>query len=83
MFGEVALDGGLQIDQRMETAATDALAGQYREEILDSVQTGAGCRGKMEPPARVPCKPFFDLGMLVSGVVVNHRLDQLAGRNVA
>ena len=53
MFGEVALDGGLQIDQEMETAATDALAGQYRKEILDSVQTGAGGRGKMEPPARV------------------------------
>ena len=49
MFGEVALDGGLQIDQRMETAATDALAGQYREEILDGVQPGAGGRGKMEP----------------------------------
>jgi len=54
VFGEVALDGGLQIDKRMETAAPDALAGQHGEEVLDGVQLRAGGWGEMERPARMP-----------------------------
>lgn len=38
MFGEIAVDGGLQVDDRMKTAATDALASQNGEEALDRVQ---------------------------------------------
>jgi hypothetical protein len=38
VFCEVAIDGGLQINDRMKTAATDALSGQLGEEILDRVQ---------------------------------------------
>jgi hypothetical protein len=37
----------------------------------------------MEGPARMSRQPLSDLRMLVGGVVVDHRLDQLAGRNVA
>ena len=37
----------------------------------------------MEGPARMPGEPRLDLRMLVSGVVVDHRLDQLAGWDVA
>ena len=83
MFGEIAVDGGLQVDDRMKTAATDAFAGQHREEIFDRIQPRPRGRREMEGPARMPCQPFFDLRMLVSGVVVDHRLDLLAGRNVA
>ena len=82
MFGEVAVDGGLQVDDGMEAAASDALARERREEILDRVQPGAGGRREMEGPARMPREPRLDLWMLVSGVVVDHRLNQLAGRNV-
>lgn len=37
----------------------------------------------MEDPARMICQPFFDLGMLVGGVVVGDSVDNLARRDGA
>src|ERR1700679_176092 len=79
MFGEGALDGSLQVDQRMETAATDAFSGQHGEEVLDSVEPRAGGRGEVKRPARMPFEPGFDPGMFVGGVVVDDSFDQLTG----
>src|SRR5271168_1338719 len=50
---EVAVDGGLEIGNRAEDAASDALAGDFREEVFDGVEPGPRCRGEMEDPARV------------------------------
>ena len=80
---EVAVDGGLKVDDRAEDAAPDALSGEFGEEVFDGVEPGAGGRGEVEDPARVAGEPGFDLGMLVGGVVVEDGVDQLAGRDLA
>jgi hypothetical protein len=36
VLGDVAVDGGLQVDDRVEAAAADAAAGECREEGLAS-----------------------------------------------
>jgi hypothetical protein len=41
MLYEISVDGGLEVDDRREDAAADALAGDLGEEILDRVQPGA------------------------------------------
>ncbi len=83
MLGEISPDGGLQVDYRMKTAAANALAGQHREEGLDRVQPGSGCRRKMKCPARVTRKPGLHLWMFVGRVVVDDGFDQFAGGNGA
>ena len=37
----------------------------------------------MKRPARVPCEPCLDLGMLERGVVVDYGFDQFAGWHCA
>jgi hypothetical protein len=37
VFREIAFDGGLKIDDRLDAAATDAASRQHREEIFHSV----------------------------------------------
>ena len=78
---EVAVDRGLEVDQRVEGAAVQAAAGERGEEGLDGVDPGAGGRREVEGPARVTGEPGADLGVLVGGVVVEDRVDQLAGRH--
>ena len=80
---EVAIDGGLEIGDRVEDAAAEAAPGQGGEEGLDGVQPGPGCRGEVEHPARVAAEPLDDLGRLVGAVVVEHDVDDLAGRHLA
>src|SRR4029434_10012465 len=83
VLGEVALDGSLQVDDRMEATAADALASERREEGLDRVEPGARGGREVEGPARVTLQPGSSLGVLVGGVVVDDGLDQLAGRDSA
>jgi hypothetical protein len=42
VFAEVAVDRGLQVDQRVEDAAPQAPAGERGEERLDRIGPGAG-----------------------------------------
>src|SRR5262249_28106823 len=81
VFGEEAIDGGLQFDDGSEHAALETSLGQGGEEALDSVEprSRGGC--EVERPARVPGQLSADLGMLVGGVVVGDGMDQLAGRH--
>src|SRR5205085_11034273 len=81
MFIEVAVDGGLQIDDGAEDPSSQALAGQSGEEIFDGVEPGAGGRGEMEGPARMADEPGLDLGVLVGCVIVDNGVDQLASRD--
>ena len=65
VLGEVAVDRGLQVDDRAEHAAFEAPAGQGREEEpLDGIQPGAGGRREVEGPARVTGQPGTHLGCL-------------------
>ena len=72
-----------KVDDGVEAAATDALAGESGEERLYRIQPGAGCWSEVEGPARMARQPSLHLGMLVCGVVVDDGLDHLAGGHVA
>src|SRR3954452_21136719 len=79
MFGEIAFNGGLQVDDGMEAAAPDALAGECGKECLDRVQPRSGRGREVEGPAWMSREPVAYLGMLVGGIVVDHGLDPLVG----
>jgi hypothetical protein len=49
----VGVDDSLQISNRAEDTATDALAGHLGEETLDRIQPRSGSRREMEDPARM------------------------------
>jgi hypothetical protein len=53
VLGEISIDGGLQVGDRAENAATDALPGHLREEILDGIEPGGRGRGEVEGLARM------------------------------
>ena len=80
---DVAVDGGLEVGDRVEHAAFQVAAGEFGEEALDGVEPGARGRREVEGPARVPGQPSADLLVLVGGVVVEDHVNHLAGRDVA
>ena len=80
---DVAVDGALEIGDRAEGAALEPAAGQRGEEALDGVQPGAGCRCEVEGPACMPAQPGDRFGVLVGAVVVEDRMDGLAGRGTS
>ena len=83
MLVEVAVDGGLKIDDGCEGAAPDAPAGQDREEVFHRVEPGPGGRGEVEHPARMAGQPLADFRVLVSGIVVEDGVDDLADADLA
>ena len=64
MLGDVAVDRGLQLDDRAEHAAPEPTPGQRGEEGLDRVQPRARGGREVEGPARVPHPPGQNLGGL-------------------
>ncbi len=80
---EEAVDRGLEVGDGSEDAALETALGQDGEEALDSVEPGGRGRGEVERPARVARQPSPHGGMLVGGVIVDDRVDRLAGRNLA
>ena len=68
--GNIAVDGLLERDQRMEHATLKSLPGQLGEEGFDGVHPGRRGRREVEREAAMPPEPFDDLGMLVRRVVV-------------
>ena len=83
MLLQVAVDGGLEVGDRTEDAAADALAGHLGEEALDRIEPGPRGWGEVKDPTRVAGEPGFDLGMLVGGVIVEDGVDHFAGRHGA
>src|SRR5215208_2554307 len=79
---EIAVDGGLEVDDRSEDAALQAPLGESGEEGLDGVEPGARGRGEVEGKAGVAGEPGNHLRLLVGGVVVEDDVDDLAGRDL-
>ena len=52
MFGEISIDGGLQVSDRVEDAAADALSGHLGKEVLDGIEPGGRGRGEVEVKPR-------------------------------
>ena len=82
MIVEIAIDGGLQVDDGVKASAPDAFSRQGGEEGFDCVKPRSGCRREVEPPAGMAHQPLLDLGMLVGGVVIDHSFDQFSGRHL-
>ena len=81
---EEAIDRGLQVGDGAEDAALEPSLGEDREEALDSVEPGSGCRCEMERPSRMAFKPTANIGMLVGGVVVDDGSDVIRdGRSIS
>src|SRR5512132_933835 len=53
VLGEVAVDRGLEIDQRVEYATLQAAPGELGEEALDGIEPGRRGWREVEGPARV------------------------------
>ena len=83
MLMDVTVDGGLEIDDRVEYAALQAAACERREEALDSVDPRTGFGREVEHPARMAGEPGPDLGVPVGAIVIDDGMDHLAGRDGA
>ena len=83
VLGQVAVDGGLKVDDRSEDTTPDALASEFREKAFNGIEPGAGLRGEVEDPTWMPGEPGFDLGMFVGAVIVEDGMDQFPGRDRA
>src|SRR5271154_5481907 len=81
MLGQVTVDGGLEIDNALEHAALEPAPGKNSKKSLDSIKPGGGCRREVEGEARVACQPGHDFRVLVSGIIVEDYMDDLADRN--
>ena len=68
MLGEISIDRGLQVSDRAEDAAADALARHSGEEAFDRVEPGGRGGSEAEGPARVSRQPGQHFGMLVRGL---------------
>ena len=79
VFGQITVDRGLQVDERMKDAAFEPAAGELGKEPLDSVEPGRRGRGEVERPARMAGQPSSDFGVLVAAVIVEDDVDQPSG----
>ena len=81
LFDE-AVDGGLEIDDGTEHAASEAPPGELCEEALDGVEPRCRCRREVEDKARMPGEPRHHLRVLVGGVVVEDDMNDLSDRHL-
>ena len=81
-FGDEAIDGGLEIDERMEDAPVEPPFGEFGEEALDSIGPRTRCGREVEGEAAMTVKPGPNLGMLMGSVVVEDDVDSLVRRNL-
>ena len=57
VFGQISIDCRLQVDNRAEDAATDALPCHLGEEVLHRIEPGRRGRGEVDGPARMARQP--------------------------
>jgi hypothetical protein len=70
VLGEVAVDGGLKVDDGVEDAALEASLRQLGEEAFDRIEPRARGWREVESEALMAVELGMHLGVLVSGVVV-------------
>src|SRR5665213_158213 len=81
VLSEVAVDGGLEVDDPQEGATSEPALGEGGEEAFHGVQPGGAGRGEVEGDAWVAGQPGDYLGVLVGGVVVEDDMHGLGGRD--
>ena len=75
VFGEIVIDGGLQLGDALEDAAPDALACDLGEEALNEVQPGRRSRNEVQLEAWMPLQPRLNFLCLVRRVVVDDEME--------
>ena len=70
VFGEEAIDGGLEFEDGSEHATLETPLGQGAEEALDSIEPSGRGGSEVKRPTRMPNQPCTDLGVLVGGIIV-------------
>ena len=83
MFGQISIDRRLQVDERAEDAATDALPCHLGEEVLHRIEPGRRGRGEVKVQRGWRANQASTLGCLLGGVVVEDDVDRLVGDNLA
>ena len=81
-FGDEAINGGLEIDERMEDAPVEPPFGEFGEEALDSIGPRTRCGREVEGEAAMTIKPGPNLGVLMGSVVIEDDMDRLVCRNL-
>ena len=81
-FGEEAVDGGLQVDKRMESTALEAPSCELGEEAFDGIEPRARCGREMEGETLVAVEPGPNFRMLVDRVVVENDVHGLVRRDL-
>ena len=74
---EEAVDGIFEFPQGSEHTVLETLLRELGKEAFDSVEPGSGCRGEVEDKPPMFFEPLHDVGMLVSGIVVDDDMDRL------
>src|ERR1700741_5553598 len=77
------MDCRLEVDNRTEDAAADALPRHLGEEVLYRIEPGRRGRGEVKGPARMARQPGQHFRMFVGGIVVEDDVDRLVGSNPA
>ncbi len=80
---DVAVDGSLKIDDGVEHTVLQPPAGQLGEEAFNSIEPRARGRREVKGVAVMAIEPGANLGVLVSGIVVEDHVDDLAGGDLA
>jgi hypothetical protein len=81
-LGEKAVDGGLEVDDRLEHAAFEPSFGKLGEEALGGVQPAGRDRSEVENPMRMAAEPGMHLRVLMDGIVVENGVGDLTGRDL-
>ena len=71
----------MQVGDRAEEAAAEAVPGHFGEELLDGVEPGGRGGVKWKVQARMTRQPGQHFGMLVGGIDVD--MDRPIGRDLA
>ncbi len=80
MLVEEAIDGRLEVDDGVEDAAFQSSLGELGKKAFDGIEPRARRRREVEGEALVTGQPGPNLGMLVSGVIIEDYMHDLAGR---
>jgi len=80
MFGDVVLDGLLQLPDMAKDAAPHALVGEIAKEALHLIEPGGTGGSEMQVEARMLLEPTPNLGRFMRRVVVQDQVDVLVAR---
>ena len=77
VLDEISVDSGLQVGDRAEDAAADALSRHLRKEVLHGVGPRGRGRGEVKRPPRMACQPGQHFRMLVVDGLTAKKLEKI------